>query len=61
MSVELKKKGFKEWLLWHLFRLVPYWIRSMDREIIFYASVKNCQEFDRYIINLSNLAAGKKK
>lgn len=49
MSADLKKKGIREFLLWHIFGLVPYWIRTVDKKIIFYVSVKNCQELDRYI------------
>jgi len=52
MSVELKKRGIGEWFLWHLFGLVPYWIRTKKKEVIFYASVKNCQAFDKFITTI---------
>lgn len=57
--VEIKRRGFREWLLWHVFGLVPYLFLTIDGNIIFYASVKNAQRIDRFMILLEKSKIGK--
>lgn len=42
---------FIESTLWYLFGLLPYFIKTKNKTIIFYGTIQSCQDLDRYFSN----------
>lgn len=42
-----------EFILWHLFKLVPYVIRYKEYNIKFYCTIEECQKFDKWFYQVT--------